>query len=77
MNHSIPLTSEEILALKEERINEETVAAAIAGVVQIAKNQGQSLEDLTKEVLAEDSILDQVQRRWLSKIVIEAWECLS
>jgi hypothetical protein len=59
------------------RICEEIVAAAIAGVVQIAKNKGQSLEDLTAEVLAEDQVLDQVQRRWLSKIVIQAWKCLS
>jgi hypothetical protein len=77
MNYPIPLNSEEIVALGNERICEETVAAAIAGVIQIARNQGQSLEELTAEVLAEDPLLDQLQRRWLSKIVTQAWKCLS
>ena len=76
MNHTIPLTSEEIIALGQVGVSEESVAAAIAGVIQIARNQGKSLEELTAEVLAEDSILDQVQRRWLSKIVTQAWKSL-
>lgn len=77
MNYPIPLNSEEIVALGNVKICEEIVASAIAGVVQIARNKGQSLEDLTEEVLAEDQILDQVQRRWLSKIVAQAWQYLS
>lgn len=77
MNYPIPLNSEEIIALGNKKISEETVATAIAGVIQIAKNKGQSLEELTAEVLAEDPLLDQVQRRWLSKIVTQAWKCWS
>ena len=77
MNYSIPLSTEEIFALGKNKICEETVATAIAGVIQIARNKGQSLEDLLGEVLAEDLRLDQVQRRWLSKIVTQAWESLS
>lgn len=77
MNYPIPLNSEEIAALGSMKICEEIVAAAIAGVIQIAKNKGQSLEDLTAEVLAEDQVLDREQRRWLSKIVTQAWKCLS
>jgi hypothetical protein len=76
MNYTIPLSSEEIIALGDVRVSEETVATAIAGVIQIARNQGQSLDELTAEVLAEDPILDQVQRRWLSKIVTQAWKSL-
>ena len=76
MNYTIPLSSEEIIALGDVRVSEETVATAIAGVIQIARNQGQSLEELTAEVLAEDPILDQVQRLWLSKIVTQAWKSL-
>lgn len=76
MNYPIPATIEEIEALKENPINEELIAAAIAGVVQIAHSQGQTLEELTAEVLAEDHWLDPSQRRWLSDIVAQAWQLL-
>ena len=58
------------------KISEELVAVAIANVVEVARNKGQSLEDLIEEVLLEDTILDQLQRRWLSKIVTQAWKSL-
>jgi hypothetical protein len=74
MNYTIPLSSEEIIALKNSPISEETVATAIAGVIQIARQNGQTLEELTKEILAEDPILDKVQRHWLNTIVTQAWE---
>ena len=76
MSYPIPTSPEEILALHENPVNEELIAAVIAGVVQIARSQGQSLEELTAEVLEEDAILDQVQRRWLSDIVTQAWKSL-
>mgnify|MGYP006421964649 CR=1 FL=1 len=73
MNYPIPATAEEIEALKENPVDEELIAAAIAGVVQIARSQGQTLEELTAEVLAEDHWLEPEQRRWLSAIVAQAW----
>lgn len=76
MNYPIPANPQEIVALRQKPIDEEIVAAAIAGVVQIARQQGQSLAELTAEVLAEDSWLDPAQRRWLSDIVRQAWESL-
>ncbi len=76
MNYPIPVSSQEIAALHQKPVDEELVAAAIAGVIQIARQQGQSLDDLTAEVLAEDCLLDQAQRRWLSDIVTQAWETL-
>jgi hypothetical protein len=76
MNYSIPSSPEEIIALRNKPVDEEMIAAAIAGVVQIARSQGQSLDDLTAEVLQEDYILDRSQRRWLSNIVTQAWETL-
>ncbi|NER25063.1 MAG: hypothetical protein F6J96_31060 [Symploca sp. SIO1C2] len=76
MNYPIPANPQEIVNLRQKPVNEEIVAAAIAGVVQIARQQGQSLEDLTAEVLADDSLLDYSQRRWLSEIVSDAWESL-
>lgn len=76
MNYPIPANPQEIVALRQKPVNEELVAAAIAGVIQIARSQGQSLDDLTAEVLAEDSLLDHAQRRWLSDIVAHAWRNL-
>lgn len=76
MNYPIPANPQEIVALRQKPIDEELVAAAIAGVIQIARQAGQSLDDLTAEVLAEDSLLDQAQRRWLSDIVAQAWKSL-
>jgi hypothetical protein len=76
MNYPIPVNPQEIVNLRQKPVDEELVAAAIAGVIQIARQEGQSLDDLTAEVLAEDSLLDQAQRRWLSDIVAEAWASL-
>ncbi|HEY9710601.1 MAG TPA: hypothetical protein V6D48_20495 [Oculatellaceae cyanobacterium] len=76
MNYPIPANSQEIVALRQKPVDEELVAAAIAGVIQIARSQGQSLDDLTAEVLEEDTLLDQEQRRWLSEIVTQAWKTL-
>lgn len=76
MNYPIPASPQEIVALGQRRVNEELIATAIAGVVRIARSKGQSLEDLTAEVMADDSILDRDSRRWLSDIVVQAWQTL-
>lgn len=76
MQYPIPVNTEEILALRQRPVDEEMVAVAIAGVVKLARSQGQSLDDLTAKVLEEDPILDPVQRGWLSKIVTQAWHSL-
>lgn len=76
MNYSIPASPEELIALRQRPVDEEMIAVAIAGLVKMARSQGQSLEDLTAEVLQDDPILDRVQRSWLSNIVAKAWESL-
>lgn len=76
MNYPIPANPQEIVALRQKPIDEELVAAAIAGVIQVARQAGQSLDDLTAEVLAEDGLLDPAQRRWLSDLVAQAWKSL-
>jgi hypothetical protein len=76
MNYSIPASPQEISALKHRPVNSEMIAVAIAGVVNIARSKGQSLEDLTAEVLQDDSVLDGESRRWLSDIVSQAWRSL-
>ncbi|MGD2181094.1 hypothetical protein [Lusitaniella coriacea] len=77
MHYPIPTSPEELIALQQEPINEELIASAIAGVVQIARTQGRSLDDLTAEVLADSGFLDREQRRWLSTIVAHAWNTIN
>ena len=73
MNYPIPANTEEILALRNNSVNEEVVATAIAGVVQLAREKGQSLEELTAGVLQDDCVLDLDRRKWLSELVVQAW----
>ena len=62
MNYPIPKEPQEIFALQDQPIDEEIVAAAIAGVIKIVRSQGKSLDELISQVLAEDSFLDRQQR---------------
>lgn len=77
MHYPIPASPQEVVALQQKPVSEELVAAAIAGVITIVSAQGQSLEQLTAQVLADDSLLDLEQRRWLSDLVTQAWESFS
>jgi hypothetical protein len=74
MNYPIPDSLQEISALRKQPVDEELVAAVIAGVVRVVRAQGQSLDQLTTQVLADDQMLDKQQRRWLSQLVTQAWE---
>ena len=76
MNYPIPDSPQEIVALRQQPIDEELIAAAIAGVVRITRSQGRSLEDLKAEVLADEGLLDFESRRKLSEIVSDAWQTL-
>lgn len=76
MHYPIPASPQEIVALRQKPVDAELVATAIAGVIKIVRAQGQSLEHLTAEVLADDSFLDHSQRRWLSDVVAQAWQTL-
>ncbi|MEH2356691.1 hypothetical protein [Nostoc sp.] len=77
MNYPIPDSPQEIIALRQQPIDEELVASAIAGVIKIVRAQGQSLEELTAQLLADDPLLDKQQRRWLSQLVAQSWEKFS
>lgn len=77
MNYPIPASPQEVAALRQKPVDEELVAAAIAGVIKISRKQGKSLEQLTAEVLADDRLLDIQQRRWLKDVVTQAWESLA
>ena len=74
MNYPIPDNPQEIFAMSQQPVDEELVAVAIAGVIKLVRAKGQSLEELTSQLLAEDALLDKQQRRWLSQVVAQAWE---
>lgn len=76
MDYLIPANAEEILALQNNSVNEEIIATAIAGVVQMARQQGQSLEELTEKILKDDRVLDLERRKWLSQTIVQAWNIL-
>lgn len=77
MNYPIPASPQEVVALRQKSVNEELIASAIVGVIQVAHSTGQSLDDLTTEILADDALLDTQQRRWLSEVVAATWEKFS
>lgn len=74
MNYSISTNSQK--NLQHPSVSEDLIVAAIAGVIQSARSNGQSLEDLIHEVLADDILLDGQQRRCLGEVVAVAWETL-
>jgi len=76
INYQIPKKRQEFVALRDQAVSEELVAAAIVGVVMVARQEGRSLEELKAEVLADDQLLDKGKRRWLSEVVSDAWRRL-
>jgi hypothetical protein len=77
MNYPIPASPQEVVALRQKSVNEELIASAIVGVIQVARATGQSLDELMTEILADDALLDLQQRRWLSEVVEVAWQELA
>lgn len=76
MNYPMPAHTTEEGELRQKFVDEERIAAAIVGVVDVARAKGQTLDDLIAEVLVDDALLDLQQRQWLSEIVVAAWKTL-
>ena len=76
MNYPMPAHTPEGGILRQKFVDEELIAAAIVGVVDVARSKGQSLEEVMAEILADDALLDSKQRRWLSEVIAVAWEQL-
>lgn len=55
-------------------VDETLISGAIAGVVRAAQRQGQTIEELQAEMLADHQMLAWEERRLLSEIVTEAWQ---
>ncbi|RQH25822.1 hypothetical protein [Okeania hirsuta] len=76
MNYLVPTSDQEVIALRQQPVNDELVAVAMAGIVNVARSQGKSIEELKAEILADDHLLNMAQRQLLSQILNEAWEYL-
>lgn len=77
MNYPMPAHTSEGGGLQQKFVDEERIAAAIVGVVAMARSNGQTLEDLIAEVLVDDALLDFQQRQRLSEIIVMAWKTLT
>ncbi|MBD2102303.1 hypothetical protein [Leptolyngbya sp. FACHB-261] len=73
MNYPIPSSPEEIVALRQRPVDEDLIAAAILGVIRVARAQGQSLPDVMAELRRDDQLLDPDLRRWLCGVVEQTW----
>ncbi|MDB9495790.1 hypothetical protein PN441_11900 [Spirulina major CS-329] len=74
MNYPIPRSPEEIRAFQKQPIDEEMVAAAIAGVVEIYRAQGKSVDQIQSDILTDHQLLNPKQRQWLSEVLTQAWQ---
>lgn len=74
MNYPIPVTRADFVSLRSIHPDEDLIAAAIAGVIQISRSEGKSLDDLVAEVMVDDCLLEPAQRLLLSQIVSQAWQ---
>lgn len=59
---------------QRKAVDEDVIAGAIISVIQAARSQGQSLDDVMAELLEDDALLDSKVRQLLSDIVAQAWE---
>ncbi|HEY9880543.1 MAG TPA: hypothetical protein V6D29_18940 [Leptolyngbyaceae cyanobacterium] len=70
------LDSSQTFQSAAQPVTEDHVLAAIVGVIQAARRNGQSIEDVQAALLADDALLEQPVRELLKDIVTEAWNCL-
>lgn len=74
---TIPARAGEPAAVTPAAVTEDHVLAALMGVIQAARQKGQSIEEVQAAVLADDALLEMPVRQLLSDIVAEAWHQLN
>ncbi|MFM2432259.1 MAG: hypothetical protein RLZZ511_3473 [Cyanobacteriota bacterium] len=72
MNYPLPPQSAVGIG-QSASVDETALVTALEVVIASARANGQSLEELVAEVLADDEWLDASQRRLLSEVVGQAW----
>lgn len=72
-----PLVSTPLRHIASDRstsVDDDVIVAALAGVIETAQSQGQSLDDVIAQVLADDCLLEPQMRHLLGDIVTQAWQ---
>ncbi len=72
MNYPIPPKGAEP-AGQSPSVHEKALVDALEVVILAARANGQTLQDITAEVLAEDNLISARQRQLLGEIVAQAW----
>ena len=60
----------------DRSINEAHIATAIIHVIETARSQGQTLDDVVAELMNDDALLDPKSRHLLREIVTQAWNTI-
>ena len=60
----------------DKAVSEAHIATAIIHVIESARSQGQSLDDVISELMADDALLDRKSRNLLGDILTQAWNTL-
>lgn len=57
-------------------VSEAHIATAILHVIETARSQGQTLDDVISELMTDDALLDPKSRHLLGDILTQAWNTL-
>ncbi|MBT9310663.1 hypothetical protein [Leptothoe kymatousa] len=60
----------------DKSVSEAHIATAIVHVIETARSQGQTLDDVIAELMADDALLDPKSRHLLREILTQAWNTL-
>ncbi|MEM6256150.1 MAG: hypothetical protein AAF821_24820 [Cyanobacteria bacterium P01_D01_bin.156] len=60
----------------DKAVSEANIATAIVHVIETARAQGQTLEDVITELMVDDALLDPKSRHLLREILTQAWNTL-
>mgnify|MGYP001794786868 FL=1 len=60
----------------DKSVSEAHIATAILHVIETARSQGQSLDDVMTELMTDDALLDPKSRHLLGDILTQAWNTL-
>lgn len=60
----------------DKAVSEAHIATAIVHVIESARSQGQTLDDVITELMIDDALLDSKSRHLLRDILTQAWNTL-
>ncbi len=78
INNMSPSTLKSVLenSPSDKSVSEANIATAIVHVIETARSQGQTLDDIIAELMTDDALLDPKSRHLLREILTQAWNTL-